>query len=125
MALAAKLAKKPRGAVAQQKKYVNRFLYPDMEDVITFERHSMTACSRLNDFTEAVQAFLEKRPPTSKTICYYRNSPFIPALPLLSFASCFVSMKFAFWNSANSHPTAARKEHRSYRLGCAEHATRP
>lgn len=66
MALAAKLAKKPRGAVAQQKKYVNRFLYPDMEDVITFERHSMTACSRLNDFTEAVQAFLEKRPPNFK-----------------------------------------------------------
>lgn len=66
MALARTLAKKPRGAVAQQKKYINRFLYPEMENVITFERHSMTACSRLSDFTEAVQAFLEKRPPSFK-----------------------------------------------------------
>lgn len=66
MALARKLAKKPRGAVAQQKKYINRFLYPEMENVIAFERHSMTACSRLSDFTEAVEAFLEKRPPNFK-----------------------------------------------------------
>ena len=63
MKLAQVLNKKPAGAIAIQKKYINRFLYGDMEDVITFERQAMTSCSRLPDFTEAVSAFLEQREP--------------------------------------------------------------
>jgi len=63
LALAHAINKKPAGAVALQKQYINRFLYGDMEDVIIFERHAMTSCSRLPDFAEAVGAFLEKRPP--------------------------------------------------------------
>lgn len=65
-ALAAKLARRPLYALARQKAAINAFFYGDIDKFIVQESEDMQACSRTNDFNEAVTAFLEKRPPDFK-----------------------------------------------------------
>lgn len=62
-ALAEKLANSPTRAIAYQKKMINFTNYPDLELIQEFEMNFMPACSRTGDHAEAVNAFLEKRPP--------------------------------------------------------------
>lgn len=62
-ALAAKLASKSDDAHAAQKRVVNRFFYDRMPDYFATEALEIAWCSRQPDFTEAVNAFLERRAP--------------------------------------------------------------
>ena len=50
-------------AIARQKDLLNKKLYADLSDWMEEERESMSACSRTEDFKEAVYAFLDKREP--------------------------------------------------------------
>lgn len=65
-ALASKLAHRPLYALARQKAAINALFYSDIDKVIVQESEDMQACSRTNDFNEAVTAFLEKRAPEFK-----------------------------------------------------------
>lgn len=57
------LADAPLFAIARQKELINRYFYGDLDQFTETETRSMAACSRTRDFEEAVNAFLEKRPP--------------------------------------------------------------
>jgi 2-(1,2-epoxy-1,2-dihydrophenyl)acetyl-CoA isomerase len=70
---AEKLANKSTDAIAGQKRLINKYFYGDMENFCQDEAAEMQACSRLPDFAEAVNAFLEKRVPV------YNKKP--PACP--------------------------------------------
>ena len=63
MEFAQKLANKPLFAIKCQKELLNHTFYDDLEHYTKHEAGYMTACSRSQDFAEAVYAFLEKRPP--------------------------------------------------------------
>ena len=65
-ALATKLAHRPLYALARQKAAINAFFYNDIDRFIVWESEDMQACSRTDDFNEAVTAFLEKRSPDFK-----------------------------------------------------------
>ena len=65
-ALADKLARRPLYALARQKAAINAYFYGDIDKFIVQESEDMHACSRTNDFNEAVTAFLEKRAPEFK-----------------------------------------------------------
>ena len=62
-AFASKLASRPPCALARQKAAINEFFYPEIDKFIVRESEYMHACSRTEDFEEAVTAFLEKRSP--------------------------------------------------------------
>ena len=62
-AFAAKLAAGPTMAYGYQKKLANRFFYPELETFAQEEGIGMRECSQSADFSEAVNAFLEKRAP--------------------------------------------------------------
>lgn len=62
-ALAAKLASKSDDAHAAQKRVIRRFFYDRLEDYYAVEALEMAWCGRQPDFTEAVNAFLERRAP--------------------------------------------------------------
>lgn len=61
-AFANKLASKSATAIAAQKKLLAKYLYGMLDEFTTDEAATMENCSRQPDFTEAVYAFLEKRP---------------------------------------------------------------
>lgn len=63
MAFAQKLAAAPQGALARQKAMINRLFFNRMEEYSAVEASDMAECSRTPDFAEAVNAYLEKRPP--------------------------------------------------------------
>ena len=62
-ALAAKLASKSGDAHSAQKRVINRFFYDRMADYFATEALEIAWCGRQPDFTEAVNAFLERRTP--------------------------------------------------------------
>ena len=62
-ALAAKLASKSSTAHAGQKRLIRKYFYGGMENFAKDEGIEMAAASRQPDFTEAVNAFIEKRMP--------------------------------------------------------------
>lgn len=62
-ALAAKLAAKSSTAHASQKRLIRKYFYGDMEKFAKDEGMEIAANSRQPDFTEAVNAFIEKRMP--------------------------------------------------------------
>ena len=62
-ALAAKLAAKSSTAHASQKRLIRKYFYSDMEKFAKDEGMEIAANSRQPDFTEAVNAFIEKRMP--------------------------------------------------------------
>ena len=62
-ALAAKLAAKSSTAHASQKRLIRKYFYGDMEKFAKDEGMEIAANSRQPDFTEAVNAFIEKRIP--------------------------------------------------------------
>ncbi|MEG1789324.1 MAG: enoyl-CoA hydratase/isomerase family protein [Oscillospiraceae bacterium] len=61
--LAAKLAAGPTFAYACQKEILYRFFYNNFNDYIEGEGDTMPACFKSKDFDEAVNAFIQKRPP--------------------------------------------------------------
>ena len=61
--LASKLAGKSRAAHAGQKRLIKKYFYGGLADFAVDEGKEIAAASRLSDFTEAVNAFLEKRTP--------------------------------------------------------------
>lgn len=63
MKLASELAAKPQLAIRRQKEMVLDFFYKDIRAFTEAESRYMVECSRSEDFTEAVNAFLEKRKP--------------------------------------------------------------
>ncbi len=62
-ALAEKLAGKSSTAHGGQKRLIRQYFYGEMEAFSKDEAREMAAASRQPDFTEAVNAFLEKRAP--------------------------------------------------------------
>ena len=60
---AAKLAAKSSTAHASQKRLIRKYFYGDMEKFAKDEGMEIAANSRQPDFTEAVNAFIEKRMP--------------------------------------------------------------
>jgi 2-(1,2-epoxy-1,2-dihydrophenyl)acetyl-CoA isomerase len=62
-ALAQKLADAPTFAISRQKKLMYETFYATLEEYSKREAVYMAKCSRTTDFAEAVDAFLEKRPP--------------------------------------------------------------
>lgn len=62
-ALAGKLAKSAGIALACQKKLMVETFYADLAEYLKQEATYMVECSHTSDFAEAVNAFLEKRPP--------------------------------------------------------------
>lgn len=62
-ALAAKLASKSTDAHAAQKRVIRQFFYNRLEDYYAKEVLEIAWCARQPDFAEAVNAFLERRPP--------------------------------------------------------------
>lgn len=63
MALAARLAAKSSTAHAGQKRLIQKYYYGGLEEFAKDEGKEIAAASRQPDFTEAVNAFLEKRMP--------------------------------------------------------------
>lgn len=61
--LAQKLASKPSFPHAAQKRLIHKYFYGALEDYYAEEAAEIAECSRRPDFAEAVNAFLEKRPP--------------------------------------------------------------
>ncbi|MCQ2558492.1 MAG: enoyl-CoA hydratase/isomerase family protein [Oscillospiraceae bacterium] len=62
-ALAHRLAAKSATGIKCQKAVVNKYMYgPEMDEFFKDELHGMEWASRQPDFTEAVNAFMEKRP---------------------------------------------------------------
>jgi len=61
--LAEDLSKSATFAIARQKQLMNAFFYADLAAYTQMEAGFMAECSRTADFAEAVDAFLEKRPP--------------------------------------------------------------
>lgn len=61
-AFADKLAGKSASAIAAQKALLAKYFYGMADDFTVDEAAAMADCSRQPDFTEAVYAFLEKRP---------------------------------------------------------------
>ena len=61
--LAKKLANSPTLALGYQKKMFQLLAYPDLDLLGELEEAYMPACARSQDHAEAVNAFLEKRPP--------------------------------------------------------------
>lgn len=62
-ALAAKLASKSASGHALQKSIINRYFYQDLPSFFRDEGIGIETASRTPDFSEAVNAFLEKRAP--------------------------------------------------------------
>lgn len=62
--LAKTLASKPSAPHAAQKRLINQYFYGDLDAYYAEEAAEIAACSRKPDFAEAVNAFLEKRPPS-------------------------------------------------------------
>ncbi|MBM6871385.1 enoyl-CoA hydratase/isomerase family protein [Pseudoflavonifractor phocaeensis] len=62
-ALAAKLAAKSTDAHAAQKRILRQFFYDRLEEYYAKEALEIAWCARQPDFAEAVNAFLERRPP--------------------------------------------------------------
>lgn len=62
-AFARKMAAKPLYAIKWQKEMLNRHFMKDMDAFTADEAQAIGECSRTEDFTEAVTAFLEKRKP--------------------------------------------------------------
>jgi len=63
MSFARKLAAAPQFALAKQKEMVNRLFFDRMDEYSAKEASDMAECSRNADFAEAVNAYIEKRPP--------------------------------------------------------------
>lgn len=61
-AFANKLANKSATAIAAQKALLAKYFYHMLDEYTVDESNTMADCSRQPDFTEAVYAFLEKRP---------------------------------------------------------------
>lgn len=64
---AAGLAHGPLFGYAKQKELMMKHFYAGLEDYYKDEALFMAECSRTDDFSEAVDAFLEKRPPVFKS----------------------------------------------------------
>jgi 2-(1,2-epoxy-1,2-dihydrophenyl)acetyl-CoA isomerase len=62
-ALAAKLAGKSSTAHGGQKRLIKKYFYGGLEEFAKDEGKEIEAASRQPDFTEAVNAFIEKRMP--------------------------------------------------------------
>ena len=65
-AFARELAELPSFAIARQKQLTYETFFRDLEEYTRREAAYMAECSRTSDFAEAVDAFLEKRPPHFK-----------------------------------------------------------
>ena len=63
-AFAANLAKGPTYTYGKQKELMNKYLYGDLPEYSEDEVYMLSHCSETPDFSEAVYAFLEKRPAT-------------------------------------------------------------
>lgn len=63
MQLAEQLAAGPGEVYAFQKEYFMKTVFSDMQMVAGLELHGMKQCSQSRNFSEALQAFLEKRKP--------------------------------------------------------------
>ena len=61
---AKRLANGPTTAYAMQKAQVNKFFFADLDEFLADEGVNMEKASKTSDFSEAVNAFLEKRKPT-------------------------------------------------------------
>ena len=62
-AFAQRLANGPLAAYAKQKELMMKYFYGELSDYYDDEAAFMASCSRTADFSEAVDAFLEKRSP--------------------------------------------------------------
>lgn len=60
---AEKIAHRATYGFARQKQMMNKYFYPELDAFIVDETEGMCDCSRTEDHAEAVNAFLEKRPP--------------------------------------------------------------
>lgn len=60
---AKKLAGRSSAAIASQKKLISKYFYGDFDAYCRDQAAEMQACSRMPDFAEATNAFLEKRMP--------------------------------------------------------------
>lgn len=65
-AFAKELAALPTFAIARQKQLAIETFYSDLREYAEREADYMVECSHTHDFAEAVDAFLEKRPPKFK-----------------------------------------------------------
>ena len=63
MAMAEKLAQAPTAAIGQIKKLLEASAVNDYGSQLDYERKAQIETGKTKDFTEGVQAFLEKRPP--------------------------------------------------------------
>ncbi len=63
MAMAEKLAQAPTAAIGQIKKLLEASAVNDYGSQLDNERKAQIESGKTKDFTEGVQAFLEKRPP--------------------------------------------------------------
>ena len=63
MAMAEKLAQAPTAAIGQIKKLLEASAVNDYGSQLDYERKAQIESGKTKDFTEGVQAFLEKRPP--------------------------------------------------------------
>lgn len=62
-AFAGELARRPTAALSRQKQQLNDFFFSDLDSFMLHDAKNMTQASRSADFSEAVNAFLEKRKP--------------------------------------------------------------
>jgi len=62
-AFARNLANGPLVALKKQKELINKYFYAELDAFSKDEAEAMAVCSRTADFAEAVNAFLDKRPP--------------------------------------------------------------
>lgn len=61
--LAKQIANGPRTAIGTMKRNINRAIDSDLQTNLALEAEGMVRCSRTADHREAVQAFMQKRPP--------------------------------------------------------------
>ena len=61
---AKRLANGPTTAYGMQKAQINKFFFADLDEFLVDEGANMFNASKTSDFSEAVNAFLEKRKPT-------------------------------------------------------------
>lgn len=77
-ALAAELARGPVHAIGLTKRVFNQAMLANLEQVLDYEAHIQEIAGRQVEFTEGIQAFLEKRPPCFDQLQMARAESYFP-----------------------------------------------